>query len=78
ILSLLEENVKRNELSDTCQVKGLDWQNEKSIRSVMDDLYELDYLIAADVFYDTFSYSTIFKDVLFEPEKSVEIVFKFV
>ncbi|KAK6028930.1 hypothetical protein OSTOST_04971, partial [Ostertagia ostertagi] len=52
ILSLLEENVKRNELSNVCLVKGLDWQNEESVTSAINGLEDLNYLIAADVFYD--------------------------
>ncbi|KAJ1347185.1 hypothetical protein KIN20_002185 [Parelaphostrongylus tenuis] len=59
ILSLLQENVEKNGLSNVCEVKGLDWQNADSVTAVIDGLTELDYVIASDVFYDVCTFQPL-------------------
>ncbi|XGW10956.1 hypothetical protein V3C99_012448 [Haemonchus contortus] len=63
ILSLLEENVKKNELSNSCLVKGLDWQDRENVASTIDALEELDFLIAADVFYDVCTFRPLLSTI---------------
>ncbi|VDM56574.1 unnamed protein product [Angiostrongylus costaricensis] len=63
ILSLLQENVEKNCLSNICEVKGLDWQDADNIKTVVDELKELDYLIASDVFYDVCTFRPLMTTV---------------
>uniref|UniRef100_A0A0K0DMH4 MTS domain-containing protein n=1 Tax=Angiostrongylus cantonensis TaxID=6313 RepID=A0A0K0DMH4_ANGCA len=62
-LSLLQENVEKNCLSNICEVKGLDWQDADNIKAVVDELTELDYLIASDVFYDVCTFRPLMTTV---------------
>ncbi|VDP26605.1 unnamed protein product [Heligmosomoides polygyrus] len=52
ILSLLQENVRKNDLANICGVMGLDWQSDYSASAVLDGIDELDCIVASDVFYD--------------------------
>ncbi|VDO87553.1 unnamed protein product [Haemonchus placei] len=63
ILTLLDENVRKNELSNSCLVKGLDWQDRENVASTVDALEELDYLIAADVFYDVCTFRPLLSTI---------------
>ncbi|ETN69740.1 hypothetical protein NECAME_15126 [Necator americanus] len=44
--------VKKVILTDYPSEEGLDWQNTDNIAAVVDSLTDLDFLVAADVFYD--------------------------
>uniref|UniRef100_A0A0M3I001 Methyltransferase n=1 Tax=Ascaris lumbricoides TaxID=6252 RepID=A0A0M3I001_ASCLU len=52
-LDLLKLNCIRNALRDSSfLVQGLDWESIPAIDSLLDQLHHLDFILAADVFYD--------------------------
>ncbi|EYC08463.1 hypothetical protein Y032_0066g3780 [Ancylostoma ceylanicum] len=59
ILTLLRENVEKNQLENKCEVRGLDWQSTESIAAVVGSLNELDFLIGSDIFYDVCTFQPL-------------------
>ncbi|CAB3403719.1 unnamed protein product [Caenorhabditis bovis] len=51
-LECLQGNVYKNQVAENCVVTGLDWDDEESLRTVLNDIESLDLIIASDVFFD--------------------------
>ncbi|KHN75633.1 N-acetyl-D-glucosamine kinase [Toxocara canis] len=52
-LHLLKLNCAQNDLSESSfLVRGVDWESDSAVDQLLDHLQSLDFLLAADVFYD--------------------------